>query len=275
MERPDAAARPSESLVTVLAERDGRLAQVGGSTASAGASASTPCASWAPRGYVVTFRQIDPLFTLDLSDPAHPRGARRAQDPRASPLPRTRSTTTTLHRHRPGGRRRGPHAGHAGLALRRLRPRRAAPHRPARARHRLVRGRVRSPRRPLVAGDAPARAAGSDVGEAGATSSRVGASTVSREPAITPVARVHHPGSSSPCAVRWWWATRSTRCRIPASRRATCARSPRAATPRSTEDPRRRRAPSAHTRLRRVAPVALAGGLIRRGGSRWSPSGWS
>jgi len=26
-----------------------------------------------PRGYVVTFRQIDPLFTLDLSDPSRPR----------------------------------------------------------------------------------------------------------------------------------------------------------------------------------------------------------
>ena len=25
------------------------------------------------RGYVVTFRQIDPLYTLDLADPAHPR----------------------------------------------------------------------------------------------------------------------------------------------------------------------------------------------------------
>jgi uncharacterized secreted protein with C-terminal beta-propeller domain len=26
-----------------------------------------------PRGYVVTFRQVDPLYTLDLSDAAHPR----------------------------------------------------------------------------------------------------------------------------------------------------------------------------------------------------------
>ena len=25
------------------------------------------------KGYVVTFRQVDPLFTFDLSDPAHPR----------------------------------------------------------------------------------------------------------------------------------------------------------------------------------------------------------
>ena len=37
------------------------------------ASASTAPASWANKGYVVTFRQVDPLFTFDLSDPAHPR----------------------------------------------------------------------------------------------------------------------------------------------------------------------------------------------------------
>ena len=34
------------------------------------ASGSTRCASSATRGYVVTFRQTDPLYTLDLSDPA-------------------------------------------------------------------------------------------------------------------------------------------------------------------------------------------------------------
>ena len=37
------------------------------------ASGSTPCASSATRGYVVTFRQTDPLYTLDLADPADPR----------------------------------------------------------------------------------------------------------------------------------------------------------------------------------------------------------
>lgn len=69
---PDAGARPSESLVTVLAERDGRLAQVGQVDGLGRGERTYAVRFLGPRGYVVTFRQTDPLFTLDLSDPAHP-----------------------------------------------------------------------------------------------------------------------------------------------------------------------------------------------------------
>jgi uncharacterized secreted protein with C-terminal beta-propeller domain len=69
---PEAAARPSESLVTVLAERDGRLAQVGQVDGLGRGERTYAVRFLGPRGYVVTFRQTDPLFTLDLSDPAHP-----------------------------------------------------------------------------------------------------------------------------------------------------------------------------------------------------------
>jgi uncharacterized secreted protein with C-terminal beta-propeller domain len=69
---PGGGARPSESVVTVLAERDGRLAQVGQVDGLARGERTYAVRFLGPRGYVVTFRQIDPLFTLDLSDPAHP-----------------------------------------------------------------------------------------------------------------------------------------------------------------------------------------------------------
>ena len=58
------------------------------------------------RGYVVTFRQTDPLFALDLSDPAHPARARRAEDPRLLVLPAP-DRRRPAHRHRPGGHRPG------------------------------------------------------------------------------------------------------------------------------------------------------------------------
>ena len=38
-------------------------------------------------GYVVTFRQIDPFYTLDLRDPAEPARRRRTQDSRLLQLP--------------------------------------------------------------------------------------------------------------------------------------------------------------------------------------------
>ena len=40
-----------------------------------------------PVGYVVTFRQTDPLYTVDLSDPAHPTVEGRAEDPGLLGLP--------------------------------------------------------------------------------------------------------------------------------------------------------------------------------------------
>ena len=121
---PGGGARPSESLVTVLAERDGRLAAVGsGRRARARASASYAVRFLGTRGYVVTFRQTDPLFALDLSDPAHPAGARRAEDPGLLVLPAP-DRREHADRRGPGRRRPGAHPGHPGVAVRRLRPRR-------------------------------------------------------------------------------------------------------------------------------------------------------
>ncbi|HEY8585065.1 MAG TPA: beta-propeller domain-containing protein [Capillimicrobium sp.] len=65
----------SESLVTTLRARDGGLERVG----QVGGLGKTE-RIYAVRfiddvGYVVTFRQTDPLYTIDLSDPAQPRVA--------------------------------------------------------------------------------------------------------------------------------------------------------------------------------------------------------
>ena len=62
----------SQSFVTTLGERAARSSSSAASAASARASASTPFASSGDTGYVVTFRQVDPLYTLDLSTPSRP-----------------------------------------------------------------------------------------------------------------------------------------------------------------------------------------------------------
>ena len=92
----------------------------GGWTGWGAVSASSRCASWARRGYVVTFRQTDPLFTLDLSDPAHPavRGELEAPGLLVLPAPDRRKHA---HRCGPGGRRPRARAGDPGVAVRRLR----------------------------------------------------------------------------------------------------------------------------------------------------------
>ena len=74
---PDGAARESESLVTVLAERGGRLERVGEVDGLGRGERIFAVRFIGARGYVVTFRQTDPLYALDLSDPARPavRGA--------------------------------------------------------------------------------------------------------------------------------------------------------------------------------------------------------
>ena len=72
-------------------------------------------------GYVVTFRQIDPLYTVDLTDPAQPRvlGELKISGYSAYLHP----IGEDLHaRHRPGGRRGRSPARDADLDLRRLRP---------------------------------------------------------------------------------------------------------------------------------------------------------
>jgi uncharacterized secreted protein with C-terminal beta-propeller domain len=60
------------SAVTVLQLRAGRLVRVG-HVGGLGAGETIRAVRFAgPAGYVVTFRQTDPLYTLDLSDPTHP-----------------------------------------------------------------------------------------------------------------------------------------------------------------------------------------------------------
>lgn len=63
----------SESQVVVLAERDGRLDQVGQVGGLGKGERIYAVRFIGPIGYVVTFREIDPLYTVDLSDPTNPR----------------------------------------------------------------------------------------------------------------------------------------------------------------------------------------------------------
>jgi uncharacterized secreted protein with C-terminal beta-propeller domain len=66
--------RPAtESAVTVLAQRDNRLVQVGRLGGLGKGERIYAVRFLGPVGYVVTFRQTDPLYTVDLSDPARPR----------------------------------------------------------------------------------------------------------------------------------------------------------------------------------------------------------
>jgi Beta propeller domain len=62
----------SQSSVTVLAEREGRLAPVGRVGGLGRGERIFAVRFIGDRGYVVTFRQTDPLYALDLSDPARP-----------------------------------------------------------------------------------------------------------------------------------------------------------------------------------------------------------
>ncbi len=70
---PDGTATESESRVTVLQEDAGRLGAVG-SVGGLGRGERIRAVRFiGDRGYVVTFRQTDPLYTLDLADPAAPK----------------------------------------------------------------------------------------------------------------------------------------------------------------------------------------------------------
>ncbi len=68
-----APASRSESVVTVLAERGTRLVRVGRIGGLGRGERIYAVRFLGPVGYVVTFRQTDPLYTLDLSDPTRPR----------------------------------------------------------------------------------------------------------------------------------------------------------------------------------------------------------
>jgi uncharacterized secreted protein with C-terminal beta-propeller domain len=61
------------STVRVLRDRDGKLAEVGAVGGLGKGERIYSVRFLGARGYVVTFRQTDPLYRLDLSDPAKPR----------------------------------------------------------------------------------------------------------------------------------------------------------------------------------------------------------
>jgi hypothetical protein len=65
--------QPSESVVTVLAVRGDELAQVGQVTGLGVTERIYAVRFLGDVGYVVTFRETDPLYTLDLTDPTDPR----------------------------------------------------------------------------------------------------------------------------------------------------------------------------------------------------------
>lgn len=69
---PQSQAEPSQSWVTVLAERDGDLEQVG-QVGGLGVGETIRSVRWFDDvATVVTFRQTDPLYVVDLSDPTAP-----------------------------------------------------------------------------------------------------------------------------------------------------------------------------------------------------------
>jgi len=63
----------SQSFLTTLRLQNGRLAQVGHVDGLGHGDRVYAVRMIGDTGYVVTFRQVDPLYTLDLGDPAHPR----------------------------------------------------------------------------------------------------------------------------------------------------------------------------------------------------------
>lgn len=63
----------SETFVRVLREGDGELRQVGSVGDMGNGEAVQSVRFVGDVGYVVTFRQVDPFYTLDLSDPENPR----------------------------------------------------------------------------------------------------------------------------------------------------------------------------------------------------------
>jgi uncharacterized secreted protein with C-terminal beta-propeller domain len=63
----------SESFVTTLREHGGALVQAGRVGGLGHGERVYAVRFMGDQGYVVTFRQVDPLYTLDLSDPGRPR----------------------------------------------------------------------------------------------------------------------------------------------------------------------------------------------------------
>lgn len=72
---PGAPEVPSESAVTVLREQGSRLAQIGQVTGLGKTERIYASRFIGPVAYIVTFRRIDPLYTVDLRDPTAPKVA--------------------------------------------------------------------------------------------------------------------------------------------------------------------------------------------------------
>ena len=148
----------TESFLTTLRQQDGALVQAGRIGGLGKGERVYAVRFVGDTGYVVTFKQIDPLYTVDLADPATAARARRAEDPRllGVPAPDRRRPAA---RHRPGRRRAAADPLGTQLSLfdvsdlrnpTRLAQRAARPG--------LVRGGVRPPRVPLLAEDRARRA---------------------------------------------------------------------------------------------------------------------
>ena len=150
----------TDSAVTILAEGDGTLEQVGQVT-GLGKGEQIRAVRWfGDTATVVTFRQTDPLYVVDLSDPAKPTVTGELKVPGYSAYLHPIGDDVLLgvgtgrHRDRPDDR-------HAGLDLRHRGPHQAdAPRRPVAAQH-LDRGRerlaaVQLPTRPAAGSDADA-----------------------------------------------------------------------------------------------------------------------
>ena len=67
------AERESQSTVTVLDQQGNRLVRIGSVTGLGKGERIYAVRFMGDQGYVVTFRQIDPLYTLDLRDPTAPK----------------------------------------------------------------------------------------------------------------------------------------------------------------------------------------------------------
>ena len=111
----------SESYVTVLGEHGSRLDRLGRADGLGRGERIYAVRFAGDKGYVVTFRQVDPLYTLDLSSKTNPRvvGELKILGYSAYLHPISENLLLGVGQDADRG---GPHAGHAAVAVRRLRP---------------------------------------------------------------------------------------------------------------------------------------------------------